>query len=75
MSQRERVPDGHYTPLVRDSARHWLSVDTGFKRRRFNFDIAYQFGFGDGVRTVSGSAPSAQDTRSMDAMNIAATPS
>ena len=53
------IPDAHYTPLVGDSARHWLSVGTGSKRRRFNFDIAYQFGFGDGVRTVSGSAPSA----------------
>jgi long-subunit fatty acid transport protein len=53
------MTDAHYTPLVADEARHWLSIGTGCKRRRFNFDIAYQFGFGDGVRTVSGSAPSA----------------
>ena len=53
------MPDAHYTPLIADSARHWLSIGTGFKRRRFDFDIAYQFGFGDGTRTISGSAPSA----------------
>jgi long-chain fatty acid transport protein len=53
------VPDSHYTPLVADAARHWLSLGTGHKGRRFDFDIAYQFGFGDGTRTVSGSAPSA----------------
>src|SRR6185295_3314054 len=53
------VPNRHYTPLIADSARHWLSVGTGRKGRRFDFDIAYQFGFGDGTRTVSGSAPSA----------------
>ncbi len=53
------MPDAHYSPLIADSARHWLSIGTGFKRRRFDFDIAYQFGIGDGVRTVSGSAPSA----------------
>ena len=51
------VPDSHYNPLVADGARHWLSVGTGHKGRRFDFDIAYQFGFGDGTRTVSGSAP------------------
>ncbi len=53
------MPDSHFTPLIDDSARHWLSIGTGFKRRRFDFDIAYQFGIGDGTRTVSGSAPSA----------------
>jgi long-chain fatty acid transport protein len=53
------MPDAHFNPLIDDSARHWLSVGTGFKRSRFDFDLAYQFGFGDGTRTVSGSAPSA----------------
>jgi len=53
------MPESHFTPLIDDSARHWLSIGTGRKGRRFDFDIAYQFGFGDGTRTVSGSAPSA----------------
>jgi len=53
------MPDAHYSPLIADSARHWLSIGTGHKGRRFDFDIAYQFGIGDGTRTVSGSAPSA----------------
>ena len=52
------MPSAHYTPLVADEARHWLSVGTGRKSRRFDFDIAYQFGFA-AERTVSGSAPSA----------------
>jgi hypothetical protein len=38
--------------------RHFLSVGTGFKGQHFNFDIAYQFGYGP-AQTVSGSAPSA----------------
>jgi len=53
------MPDSHFTALIDDAARHWLSIGTGRKGRRFDFDIAYQFGFGDGTRTVSGSAPSA----------------
>ena len=52
------LPDAHYTPLTADEARHWLSIGTGFKRGRFDFDVAYQFGFA-AARTVSGSAPSA----------------
>ncbi len=52
------LPDDHYTPLTGDEARHWLSVGTGFKRHRWDFDIAYQFGIA-ATRTVSGSAPSA----------------
>jgi len=44
---------------IHSKARHWLSIGTGHKGRRFDFDIAYQFGFGNGTKTVSGSAPSA----------------
>ena len=51
---------------LRWSGLDWLSVGTGFKRRRFNFDIAYQFGFGDDA--PSQAALLRQDTRSMDAM-------
>jgi long-chain fatty acid transport protein len=52
------VPDEHYSPLVFDMDRHFLSVGAGFKGRRFTCDAAYQFGYGP-ARTVSGSVPSA----------------
>ena len=51
------VPDAHYTPLVADLDRHFLSVGTGYRGEHFSFDVAYQFGIGP-TRTVSGSAPS-----------------
>jgi long-chain fatty acid transport protein len=51
------VPDANYTPLVADLDRHFWSVGTGFRGRRLNFDVAYQFGYGP-TRTVTGSAPS-----------------
>lgn len=52
------VPDAHYTPLVADLDRHFISIGAGLKREHFNFDVAYQFGYGP-TRTVTGSAPSA----------------
>lgn len=52
------MPDAHYTPLVADEARHWLSAGTGFKRGRYDFGIAYQFGSAPD-HVVSGIAPSA----------------
>jgi long-subunit fatty acid transport protein len=52
------MPDAHYNPLVADEARHWLSIGTGYKHGRYEFDIAYQLGIGPD-HTVSGSAPSA----------------
>jgi long-chain fatty acid transport protein len=52
------VPDQFYTPLVADLDRHFFSVGTGFKGKSFNFDAAYQFGYGP-TRTVTGSIPSA----------------
>ncbi len=52
------VPDAHYNPLVADEDRHFFSVGIGRKGKRFDFDIAYQFGYGPD-RTVTGSAPSA----------------
>src|SRR5439155_10168116 len=48
----------NYTPLVADLDRHFFSIGTGFKGERFNFDVAYQFGYGP-PRTVTGSASSA----------------
>jgi long-chain fatty acid transport protein len=51
------IPDANYTPLVADLDRHFFAVGTGFKGRRFDFDVAYQFGYGP-ARTVTGSNPS-----------------
>jgi long-chain fatty acid transport protein len=51
------VPNAFYTPLAADMDRHFLSVGTGFKGKRFDFDIAYQFGYGP-AHTVTGSQPS-----------------
>jgi long-chain fatty acid transport protein len=47
------VPDANYTPAVADVDKHFFSIGTGYKGRRFGFDIAYQFGYGP-TRTVSG---------------------
>jgi long-chain fatty acid transport protein len=49
------VPDAHYTPLVADLDRHFFSVGFGHKGKSFDFDVAYQFGYGPD-RTISGSA-------------------
>lgn len=51
------VPDAHYNPLVADLDRHFLSIGTGFKGKRYDFDVGYQFGYGP-TRTVTGSAAS-----------------
>jgi long-chain fatty acid transport protein len=51
------VPDAHYSPLVTDLDRHFFSAGVGYRGKRFDFDIAYQFGYGP-TRTVKGSAPS-----------------
>ena len=51
------VPDAHYTPLAADLDRHFLCVGTGRKGKRFDFDVAYQLGYGP-ARTVTGSTPS-----------------
>lgn len=52
------VPDAHYTPLVADLTRHFFSLGAGRRGKRFDFDVAYQFGYGPEHR-VRGSAPSA----------------
>jgi long-chain fatty acid transport protein len=52
------VPSDHYQPLLGDQNRQFVSIGTGYKGEHFDFDIAYQFGYGPS-RTVSGSAPSA----------------
>jgi len=51
------VPDKYYTPLVADMNRNFFSVGGGHKGKTFDFDVAYQFGYGP-TRTVTGSTPS-----------------
>ncbi|MSU58268.1 MAG: hypothetical protein EXS35_08820 [Pedosphaera sp.] len=53
------VPDTFYTPLAADLDRHFFSLGAGHKGKRFDFDVAYQFGYGP-ARTVSGSSPASQ---------------
>ncbi len=51
------VPDNYYTPLAADLDRHFFSVGTGFRGKRYSLDVAYQMGYGP-ARTVTGSTPS-----------------
>jgi long-chain fatty acid transport protein len=51
------VPNAYYTPLAADMARYFFSVGAGHKGKRFDFDIAYQLGYGP-THTVTGSTPS-----------------
>jgi long-chain fatty acid transport protein len=51
------VPNAYYTPIVADMDRYFFSAGTGYKGKHFNFDIAYQFGYGP-THTVTGSQPS-----------------
>ncbi len=52
------VPDAHYTPAVADLTRHFFSVGLGRTVGKWDFDVAYQFGYGP-TQDVTGSAPSA----------------
>jgi len=52
------VPEATYSPLVADLDRHFFSVGTGYRGNRWNWDVAYQLGYGP-AHTVRGSAPSA----------------
>jgi long-chain fatty acid transport protein len=51
------VPNAFYTPLAADLDRHFFSIGIGRDSKRFDFDVAYQFGYGP-PHTVSGSTPS-----------------
>jgi long-chain fatty acid transport protein len=50
-------PNPHYTPLAADLDRHFFSLGIGHRGTRWDYDIAYQFGYGPSS-SVSGSAPS-----------------
>jgi long-chain fatty acid transport protein len=51
------VPDAYYSPLIADVDRHFLSFGVGRKGRKYDFDVAYQFGYGPDHK-VAGSTPS-----------------
>ncbi len=50
------VPNAYYTPLAADLDRHFLSAGVGHQGKRFDFDLAYQFGYGPS-HTVTDSSP------------------
>jgi len=56
------VPNQYYTPLAADMDRHFFSLGTGHKGKRFDFDFAYQFGYGP-AHMVTGSTPSSTPGR------------
>ena len=56
------VPDAHYSPLAADLDRHFFSVGAGFRGKRFDIDLAYQFGYGP-AHTVTGSTPPSKPAR------------
>jgi len=51
------VPNAYYTPLAADMDRDFFSIGIGRKGKTFDFDLAYQFGYGP-THTVTGSTPS-----------------
>ncbi len=51
------VPNAYYTPLAADMDRYFFSTGAGYKGKHFNFDVAYQFGYGP-THTVTHSNPS-----------------
>ena len=50
------VPNKYYTPLAADMDRHFFSIGAGHAGKTFDFDLAYQFGYGP-THTVTGSTP------------------
>ncbi len=61
------VPDDYYLPTTVDMDRHFFSIGVGHKGRRFDFDVAYQLGYGPN-RQVSGSVPPSQPVPTVDGL-------
>lgn len=40
------VPNTYYTPAVTDMNKYFISAGVGYQGKRFDVDVAYQFGFG-----------------------------
>jgi long-chain fatty acid transport protein len=53
------APNSFYTPWAADLDRHLFSLGVGRTGKRFDFDIAYQLGYGP-THPVTGSQPSLQ---------------
>lgn len=51
------VPNKYYSPLAADMDRHFFSIGAGHAGKTFDFDLAYQFGYGP-THKVNGSTPS-----------------
>jgi long-chain fatty acid transport protein len=58
------VPNTYYTPLVADMDRDFFSIGTGFQGKTFNFDIAYQFGYGPPHLVTGSTSPTGAITKS-----------
>jgi long-chain fatty acid transport protein len=56
------VPDSYYYPLAADLDRHFFSIGAGYKGKRYDIDLTYQFGYGPDHK-VSGSTPSSTPGR------------
>jgi len=54
---KNSVPNAFYSPLAADLDRYFFGTGAGYQGRHFNFDVAYQFGYGP-THTVTGSQPS-----------------
>jgi len=55
------VPNTYYSPIVADMDRYFFSMGAGYKGKHFNFDVAYQLGYGP-THTITGSKPSSTVT-------------
>jgi long-chain fatty acid transport protein len=55
------VPDANYTPSVSDLDRHFFCAGVGHKGKKFDFDVAYEFGWGPTrpVRDATGASAAA----------------
>jgi long-chain fatty acid transport protein len=58
------VPNKYYTPWAADLDRHFFSVGAGFNGKIFDFDVAFQFGYGPS-HTVNNSNPSVQPSQNI----------
>ena len=50
------MPSDYYDPVVADLDRHFITIGVGRSWSRYDFDIAYQYGFAN-AREVTGSSP------------------
>lgn len=56
------VQDKTYSPLAADLDRYFITLGAGHKGKRYDFDVAYQFGYGP-AHTVTGSTASSSPGR------------